>query len=706
MKIQKITTLFLMFAFSMLAITSVAQPNWSVNPSQFAYSMTITGKVAIDNKLSENPDDMVAAFIDGECRGVANVKYQSVLDEYFVFLMIYSNEPIDTIAIKIYDADNDIEIVAEQTVDFQVNGIIGSVSSPFLFSEKSQTFSADILSFEIYKQYGPTYINNSIIFLMQEMDGDLSSIAPVFQLSVGAKAFVDGVEQVSGVTVNNFKRSVKYTVVSRLGEKKYYTVTVRKAIDSSTKIVLSNTTVAENEDSVFIGNITVNPELSDINYEFSLSSVSQSENEFFYIEGDKLFAKGPFNFEQQSQYAVNIKLDIENGISRQKLFVIDVLDRNDPPSGISLTTSILSESTNINSWVARLVVDDEDENDIHKFILKIGNGENDNGNDYFSINGDSLFLKNPLNELGQDTLSVFIEVSDNSNSTFKKQWNFKITDRNFAPRFLNKPLNYAIQNQVYVYSVEVADTEGDVLEISFENLPDWLKYNNVTKLLSGTPLNEDVADYIFNIVVSDGEKVSKQLITLSVLNVNDPPEINVFPESYLFFTNIEKSVELPKNCITDPDIDDKLTFRLSLENNSALPGWLSFNSETMTLSGNPPKNQVGEYSLKLTATDKGKLKEWVVFGLEVAIPTAIDKVNNQAVFNVYPNPFHNRIYIDISNGEDAIVDIYNVSGQKIKQVNLLPGKKQSVSIPDALPGIYSVEIKQGDKKFISKIIKQ
>ena len=694
-----------MFAFSILAITSVAQPDWSANPSQFAYSMTITGKVSIDNKLSENSGDMVAAFINGECRGVANVKYQSVLDEYFVFLMIYSNEPNDTITIKIYDADNDKEIVAEQTVIFQVNGIIGSVSSPFLFSDQSQTFGVDIISFKIYKQSGATYISNSKIYLRQEADGDLSSIAPVFQLSVGAKAFVDGVKQVSGVTVNNFKRPVKYTIVSRSGEKKYYTVTIRKVIDTSTKIVLSNTTVVENEDSVFIGEITVNPELSEINYEFILSSISQSENEFFYIEDNKLFAKGPLNFEQQSQYAVNIKLDTESGNSRQKLFVIDVLDRNDPPSGISLTTSVLSESTTVNSWVARLVVDDEDENDIHKFSLKTGNGENDKGNEYFTINGDSLVLLEMLSELEQTTFSIFVEVSDSSNSTFEKEWNFKITDKNFAPEFLNKPLNYAIQNQVYVYSVEVADTEGDELEISFENLPDWLKYNNVTKLLSGIPLNEDVADYIFNIVVSDGGKVSKQLITLSVLNVNDPPEINVFPGSYLFLTNIEKSVELPKNCITDPDIDDKLTFRLSLENNSALPAWLNFNAETMTLWGNPPKDQVGVYNLKLTATDKGKLKEWVVFGIEVAIPTAV--LNSNLVgYKVYPNPFSNQIYVDIPEGEDATLGVYTILGQRLKELNLSSGLKQSITLENVLPGIYYVEIKQGDERFINKVIKQ
>ncbi len=704
MKTQKTTILFLIFAFSILAITSVAQPDWSVNPNQYVYSMTITGKVSIDNKLSENPDDMVAAFINGECRGVANVKYQSVLDEYFVFLMIYSNDPIDTITIKIYDAANDNEIETKLTLDFEVNGIIGSVSSPFMFSENSQSFGYEIISFEIYKQIGSTYINNSIIYLLQEADGDLSSIAPVFQLSVGAKAFVNGIEQESGVTINDFRKLVKYTVVSGAGISKIYSVTIRKAIDPSTKIALSNTTVAENKDSVFIGEITVNPELLETNYEFSLSPVSQSENEFFYIEDNKLFAKGPFNFEQQSQYAVNIKLDTENGNSRQKLFVIDVLDRNDPPLGILLTTSVLSESTNVNSWVARLTVEDEDENDIHKFTFKAGNGENDKGNDFFSINGDSLVLEKSLKELEQDTFSIFIEVTDSSNSTFKREWDFKITDMNFAPKFLNKPLNYAIQNQVYVYSVEVADAEGDQLEISFENLPDWLKYNNVTKLLSGIPLNEDVADYIFNIVVSDGEKVSKQLIALSVLNVNDPPEINIFPASQLFITNTENSVELPKNCIIDPDVDDELIFRMSLENNSMLPLWMNFNTETMVLSGNPTKNQLGEYSLKLTAIDKGKLTEWVVFKLEVAIPTAINKVN-QLGFKVYPNPFDNRIYIDIPKGEEAIVGIYNMSGQQIKQVNLSSGIKKSISVEDILPGIYIIKVQQKGKIFIQKVIK-
>jgi subtilisin family serine protease len=58
----------------------------------------------------------------------------------------------------------------------------------------------------------------------------------------------------------------------------------------------------------------------------------------------------------------------------------------------------------------------------------------------------------------------------------------------------------------------------------------------------------------------------------------------------------------PENTFTDPDPGDKLTYTATLMDGSPLPQWLTFNSDTRTLSGKSPRPQ--EFRVKLTATDK------------------------------------------------------------------------------------------------------
>lgn len=52
------------------------------------------------------------------------------------------------------------------------------------------------------------------------------NLAPTFTVSEGAKVYVNGVEQISGQTVNDFSKPVEYTVVSEDGYERTYTITI------------------------------------------------------------------------------------------------------------------------------------------------------------------------------------------------------------------------------------------------------------------------------------------------------------------------------------------------------------------------------------------------------------------------------------------------------------------------------------------------
>ncbi len=77
--------------------------------------------------------------------------------------------------------------------------------------------------------------NNEITFSVPEIVTDFN-FAPTFVLQSGlAKAYVNGVEQVSSVTVNNFAQPVVYTVKSAQGNEQQYTVKISTFPASSEK---------------------------------------------------------------------------------------------------------------------------------------------------------------------------------------------------------------------------------------------------------------------------------------------------------------------------------------------------------------------------------------------------------------------------------------------------------------------------------------
>ncbi len=94
---------------------------------------------------------------------------------------------------------------------------------------------ANILAFSIPGQTAPTTINTQerTVLVNLPYSADLSSLIPTFVLSPGATAYVNDIEQISGVTANNFTNPVVY-VVRNLGDiEKTWTVTVTKPNEPS-----------------------------------------------------------------------------------------------------------------------------------------------------------------------------------------------------------------------------------------------------------------------------------------------------------------------------------------------------------------------------------------------------------------------------------------------------------------------------------------
>lgn len=121
--------------------------DWQIEPSDFEHSMNVIGMVTINNVISTDKYDKVAAFVDGECRGIANLKYIPEYDMYEAFLDIYSNQVAgEYFELHLWDASDGREFRMVQAdglkeapvqydglYEFVDNTIYGSPSIPVSF---------------------------------------------------------------------------------------------------------------------------------------------------------------------------------------------------------------------------------------------------------------------------------------------------------------------------------------------------------------------------------------------------------------------------------------------------------------------------------------------------------------------------------------------------------------------------------------------
>ena len=115
------------------------RPDWAVVPSEFEYSMNVIGQIKVEGVYQEDEDDILAAFIDNRCVGVANPKFDKTRNNYTLFMDIYSPTALlKPISFSLWDAGTgriypDVDVETD-TIKFVSSSIIGSVVEPRLFN--------------------------------------------------------------------------------------------------------------------------------------------------------------------------------------------------------------------------------------------------------------------------------------------------------------------------------------------------------------------------------------------------------------------------------------------------------------------------------------------------------------------------------------------------------------------------------------------
>lgn len=123
------------FLFVQLVVKN-AMPYWSVNPSQFQYSMNIIANFSLTSAnapLSTDVNDRIAVFAGNQCRGVGNISYVQVGNLYAAFITVYSNSVSgEQLRFRMWDASTGTEYEAVETATFVNNAVLGQQLAPMI----------------------------------------------------------------------------------------------------------------------------------------------------------------------------------------------------------------------------------------------------------------------------------------------------------------------------------------------------------------------------------------------------------------------------------------------------------------------------------------------------------------------------------------------------------------------------------------------
>ncbi|WP_228049846.1 DUF4347 domain-containing protein [Tychonema sp. LEGE 06208] len=148
-------------------------------------------------------------------------------------------------------------------------------------------------------------------------------------------------------------------------------------------------------------------------------------------------------------------------------------------------------------------------------------------------------------------------------------------------------------------------------------LPTWLTFDAATGIFSGTPATANIGNLKVNVAASDGQAFTTNTFLLTVSDkLNTPPVVAVALNDTSATINTAFSFTVPTTTFTDAE-NDPLTYTATLEDGTALPGWLTFDATTGVFSGTPAAANVGNLKVKLTAND-GKASTGNTFILTVS----------------------------------------------------------------------------------------
>ena len=433
-------------------------------------------------------------------------------------------------------------------------------------------------------------------------------------------------EAIHGGPLNEGLHSIQVVAEDGAGNVGSSTVEFTLLVDNEAPQVDSIPTQSAQEDSLFqfvVQGFVDDPDEGDV---FTLEAVQAGEsslpNWLSFDPATGTFSGTPTNGDV-GEVTIELSAVDSQDARTSTQFTVDVANTNDAPESSEIPEQTMREgvagSIELSSFFS-----DPDTGDTLTFSAELESGNDLPG--WLSLNPETGTLTGSPSNEDVGTLSVRVTAADSQSATASTLLLLRILDANDPPVLIaaisdqtaTEDIEFAFDVSTFFADVDVDDqlTYSATLEGGVP-LPTWLSIDGSSGVLSGTPENQDVGEINIEVTAADLESVTvSDVFQLTIINANDAPTVTQLDD--LTIDEEATLSETVSHAFSDPDVGDQLTFSAELADGGSLPSWIAFNSETAEFSGVPTEANLGEYEIRVTATDAEMESASTTFTLTVA----------------------------------------------------------------------------------------
>lgn len=573
---NKIKTIFLVTLFCQFTKLSLAQvpATWTVNPYAYTYQMLVTNKANEACIDLIDPNNYVAAFVGGQCRGV--VKTNTSAGTNMLGLLTVKSDVVsgEKVSFQIYKASTNTILNVLDSVVFSQGATFGTLTNPFVLYTNHAPTDISIGTYTVNE-------NTPLATVVSSLSATDVDAGAIFTYSLTAAQPENTQFGISGsnLTVNSLfdyeTDSIKLIElqVDDNGGCKYaetFTIHVINTNDAPTALTLTTTTIYDHQQAgSYIGQFfTTDPDLNDVHTYSLVVGAGDTDNTQFYVQNDTLYNVSMVDYTTQSIYFIRARSTDLGGLFIENTFTINVSNVNDAPTNISLSNNVVAENLPTATFIGTLSVTDADLADTHTLTLVAGAGSTHNA--LVSIVGNTLQTNASYNFETNDSLFIRIQANDPLNATYTKTFVIVVTDVNEAPINIilsdttikeGLPIG-ALVGQIMSTDEDNADTHTYTLVTGLGDTDNALFTINTNSLTTAATYSFTNQTYSIRLRSTDaGSLLYEKIVLISVEDSNYVPT-DIMASTTSFDENI--AIGTPVSTLTTIDNDATDTHTLTL----------------------------------------------------------------------------------------------------------------------------------------------
>jgi gliding motility-associated-like protein len=459
--------------------------------------------------------------------------------------------------------------------------------------------------------------------------GDLHTYALVSgEGSAGNDSFRIEDDELRSNVVFNYDLQNTYSVRIRssdngtgsLNYEEVFIITVNDLNSPPTAITLSANSIAENQPlGTVIGILSAtDPDAGDAHSFALVTGPGAADNAYFEIFGNELRSHTVLNYESQNTFSIRIRAtdDGTGSLGHEEIFTVVCLNRNDPPTDISISATTIDESQPAGTAFGIFSTTDQDPGDEHAYSLVSGAGSADNN--YFLIVGNSLHSNFVFDFEAKNTFSVRVRTTDNGsgNLSYEEVLNLTVVDINEVPADIELSGTDIAENQASGTLIGLLTTTdpdpGNSHSYSF--VPGAGSADNERFAIVGSQLRsnavfdfETQSAYTVRVRSTDngtGNLSREEVFSIDIMNINEAP-VDIDISNSIINENQSSSSLVGTLSSTDQDAGDVHTYTLISGSGSTDNGLFRIVGSELRSNTSFNYEEKHTLSVRIRSTDNG-----------------------------------------------------------------------------------------------------